>query len=201
MISKVFHTVNFLSTIRTFIDYSNFLSFMRIFVGHWNFLSNTCTFRRKFALNLRHFEALTRYFANVNTPSTADDNDNESLSEVNESVSASDSELLSSDQSELSDSDRNEPTPIQSKRQRTSSTTTTVTCSTQAAKKKFCHAWLKDFTWLEYKKGQNVMLCKLCRELGKGGPWGMTGTNNFRYVVYSLYRQSYLVMHSCISIL
>ena len=115
---------------------------------------------------------LTRCFANINTSSTADDNEKEPLSEANESVSASDSEL--------SDSDRNEPTPIQSKRQKT--TTTTVTC-TKAAKNMFCHAWLKDFTWLEYKKGQNVMLCKLCQELGKGGPWGMTGTNNFRYVV------------------
>ena len=121
---------------------------------------------------------LTRCYANINTPSTANDNEKEPLSEANESVSALDSELLSSDQSESSDSDRNELTPIQSKRQKT-----TVTC-TKAAKKKFCHAWLKDFTWLEYKKGQNVMLCKLCRELGKGGPWGwgMTGTNNFRYV-------------------
>ena len=86
-------------------------------------MSNTCTFRKKFAL-FRGFAScffmynakkLRKYFADINTAGTANDNEKESLSEANESVSASDSELLSSDQSEYSDSDRNELTPMQSK--------------------------------------------------------------------------------------
>lgn len=46
--------------------------------------------------------------------------------------------------------------------------------------RKFCHAWTKEFPWLEYKKSDDVMVCKLCRELHKTGPWGTTGTRNFR---------------------